>query len=687
MAVKRPDKSSDREPLATDRLDSWKEIASYLRRSERTVRRWEHALHLPVRRVVASKRATVFALKSELDDWWRECGQDANGAVERPNSSAARRSLVWFWMGGFLVAAAALLVMPAVVLRPIRPARPVWKQITFDTGWTSEPAISRDGKWIVYSSDRTRRGDGDIYAQRLAGGEVTRLTYHEARDCRPDISPDGSRVAFHSYRDGGGIYTIPTSGGKETWLAGGDYPRFSPDGTRVAFDNELPDGTFAIFTVSVTGGPVRRVTPPTFRLAREPLWSRDGKRILFIGSTKARPQEDDWWAVPADGGDPIRTGVSEQLVRQGWQGLRFYHPPLDWNGDRIIFFYSGWGNGNLWQIPLSRGTLQVAGRAEQVTSGMGRETHVRVAPGGGLERITVAAAGTHETHQWEFSIDQENGVVSEGGRQLTNDTSMMASLTATRPSLSANADLLVYASRRSGNYDVWLQDLRTGAERPLAASLQDELDPILAPDGSAVAFMRLDGAKQPVFTVTVDGRQTRQVCDDCGRPTDWSSDGRYVLYLSKAAKLGLLDLNTGARSELPSSAAVLSGTFSPDRRTIAVGTRLGEIERAYLLPFEDRGWPTEAQWKPLSQQSASAVIWSASGRLAYFLSIEDEYRCLWAQRLDPRTRQTIGRPFAVKHFHTMAQYPQMSRWLAIARNKLILRLTRERSNIWLTELN
>src|SRR6266542_5383082 len=62
---------------ATDRLDSWKEIAAYLRRSERTVRRWEHTLHLPVHRLSASKRANVFALKSELDNW-AKCAQGEN---------------------------------------------------------------------------------------------------------------------------------------------------------------------------------------------------------------------------------------------------------------------------------------------------------------------------------------------------------------------------------------------------------------------------------------------------------------------------------------------------------------------------------------------------------------------------------------------------------------------------------
>jgi TolB-like protein/Flp pilus assembly protein TadD len=55
-----------------DRLDSWKEIASYLKKEVRTVQRWEKNLHLPVRRLTQGKQGTVFAYKTDLDAWWQE---------------------------------------------------------------------------------------------------------------------------------------------------------------------------------------------------------------------------------------------------------------------------------------------------------------------------------------------------------------------------------------------------------------------------------------------------------------------------------------------------------------------------------------------------------------------------------------------------------------------------------------
>ncbi len=55
---------------ADDRLDSWKEIASHLKRTVRTVQRWEKHEGLPVHRHLHQRANSVYARRSELDDWW-----------------------------------------------------------------------------------------------------------------------------------------------------------------------------------------------------------------------------------------------------------------------------------------------------------------------------------------------------------------------------------------------------------------------------------------------------------------------------------------------------------------------------------------------------------------------------------------------------------------------------------------
>lgn len=52
------------------RLESWKEISGHLRKSVRTIQRWERRAGLPVRRVRVGGKSVVFAYRTELDQWW-----------------------------------------------------------------------------------------------------------------------------------------------------------------------------------------------------------------------------------------------------------------------------------------------------------------------------------------------------------------------------------------------------------------------------------------------------------------------------------------------------------------------------------------------------------------------------------------------------------------------------------------
>lgn len=68
-----------------DRLDSWKEIAAYVKRGVRTVQRWERDSGLPIHRLNRDKRSVVFAFRSEIDGWWSSQG---SGAAEDELPSA-----------------------------------------------------------------------------------------------------------------------------------------------------------------------------------------------------------------------------------------------------------------------------------------------------------------------------------------------------------------------------------------------------------------------------------------------------------------------------------------------------------------------------------------------------------------------------------------------------------------------
>lgn len=84
----------------SERLDSWKAIAAYLKRDESTVRRWEKE-GLPVHRHLHAKKASVYAYPSEIDQWWN-AGRTRLDAMEAA-TKGSRRTLARFFAAGLLV--------------------------------------------------------------------------------------------------------------------------------------------------------------------------------------------------------------------------------------------------------------------------------------------------------------------------------------------------------------------------------------------------------------------------------------------------------------------------------------------------------------------------------------------------------------------------------------------------------
>jgi tetratricopeptide (TPR) repeat protein len=91
-----------------DRLDSWKEIANYLRRDVRTVQRWEKTARLPVHRHSEGRLRATYAYRSEIDAWWRdhEAAVDAS-PPDPPQESSGQDSVAPQAAGGLPPAASS----------------------------------------------------------------------------------------------------------------------------------------------------------------------------------------------------------------------------------------------------------------------------------------------------------------------------------------------------------------------------------------------------------------------------------------------------------------------------------------------------------------------------------------------------------------------------------------------------
>src|SRR5712675_1053603 len=113
MASKTQQPTTLPESSTNGRLDSWKEIAAYLKRDERTVRRWEQE-GMPVHRHMHKKQASVYAHKAEIDVWWKTGRQRLESPEPAP---ASKRPRVWFWAALSAAAVLALLAFTTTGLR------------------------------------------------------------------------------------------------------------------------------------------------------------------------------------------------------------------------------------------------------------------------------------------------------------------------------------------------------------------------------------------------------------------------------------------------------------------------------------------------------------------------------------------------------------------------------------------
>lgn len=171
-----------------------------------------------------------------------------------------------------------------------------WRRIDFESGQVtplSEPSFdfffqtpswSPEGGWIATMSleEQKQRNDGSsqIHIQNEDGSVELALTHDTWANITPRWSPDGSRIAFLSERDGSynlfALYVINRDGSNLRRLSSPIYSEntlfsWSPDGEQIVIGGEVPDGNLYLITLqNASSQPLLNLSP--IEMASAPSW-------------------------------------------------------------------------------------------------------------------------------------------------------------------------------------------------------------------------------------------------------------------------------------------------------------------------------------------------------------------------------------------------------------------------------
>ncbi|HSB09430.1 MAG TPA: protein kinase [Blastocatellia bacterium] len=480
-------------------------------------------------------------------------------------------------------------------------------------------AVSPDGRALVFAA--INKGFPQLWLRSLGDSEPRPLAGTEGVNGFPFWSPDSRSICFPAsgklkkldLSDGTvqTLWTIPPAfGGIGAGGAGavrsGLGGTWSREGTILTFR-----GSSGIFRIPASGGepaPVRGVDqPPEGVFYRWPCFLPDGDHFLYLMTTTAPPapeEKSEVYVASLEGKGPKRLFSADSNA--------IYAPAPEGRG-YLLFAREG----ALMAQSFDANSLTLSGDPYRVAD------HVRV----NLNNrafISVSDNGVLAYDSTPFSTPANQLVwVDRQGKQLET---IPATGTFQMPSISPDGKRLAVSrfDRRIGNSDIYVVDLVRGTSSRLTLDPAADNWPVWSPDGTHIAWGSNRSGAYQIYQKLASGAGDEEQLLKSNKvinPTDWSSDGRYILYREMdpdtKADLWILPVE-GDRKPIPfqhGPFTELQGCFSPDGRWIAYSSDESGSLEVYVQAFTQSG----ATW-PVSTKGGFAPLWRRDGKELYYLS-------------------------------------------------------------------
>ena len=235
----------------------------------------------------------------------------------------------------------------------------------FDLEYASDPRISSDGEWVVYvrqfADVMTDMNYSNLWLVRSDGGEHRPLTTGKFLDNSPRWSPDGTRIAYMSNRDGmPQIYMHWVASGQTAPITNLTDPAtglsWSPDGAHLAFNKLVPA---APLTVGQMPAP-----PPGAQWA-EPAKYTDEIVFRFDGIGDVPTGAWHLFVIPSEGGTPRQLTTGDRSYTSGFFTAPGSGPEWAPSSDAIIVDANlredsdlEWTDSEIYEISLADGSVR-----------------------------------------------------------------------------------------------------------------------------------------------------------------------------------------------------------------------------------------------------------------------------------------------------------------------------------------
>jgi len=461
------------------------------------------------------------------------------------------------------------------------------------------------------------------------------------------VAPNGHTVALVGYRESERkhiLWTYEPGSQDATSLPhteGANYPFWSPDGRSLGF---FADGKLK--KLDISGGTVQTLCDaPT---GRGGTWNNDGV-ILF---TPSGMLGTGVYRIPAAGGTPTPVTIPDRAQGEDshrWpvflpDGIHYLFLAVNLSGRKELYtVFVGSLNSNekrlvtraranaayaapgfllfyrdqtLFAQHFDSKKFELSGQPTPILNDVQYLPRIAKAVFAATDAGLLVAQKSGETGVsqllWFDRKGQQVGAATKQGAPALYGNVFLA---PNGKSLAADT-----TDPTSQNTDIWTYDLRNGSSKRLTFDPSIDTMPVWNPDSTQLVFASNRNLKFELYLKDANGAQDEKPMAQDGAdrfPTDWSRDGKYVLY-EQGADLWFVTLPEQKSSlflKAPSSMKI--GRFSPDGKWVAYASNESGRWEIYVTSFPQ----AHGKWQ-ISNGGGDQPKWRGDGRELFYLSPE-----------------------------------------------------------------